>query len=251
MLLFAPPALQAPPSTEAPRAPLALDLSGALARARSENPMLRAAKARVDERRGLITTTRADALPQLTLVGDFTRARDVSMLNSGFANLAPSLGLPLSALAGTRSIYTSQANLTQPLFYWGKLGTAVEIAKMGEKEAAYGFSTSELDVLHGVAKAYLAVLTAQAEQEVVETRRKTAEQFVSDVKARLEAQTATELDRLRAESELLAVIPEALQADANVKRALEVLNGQLGLDPKTPLALAELGQPEAACQTCR
>ncbi len=79
---------------------------------------------------------------------------------------------------------------------------------------------------------------------MVETRRKTAEQFVSDVKARLEAQTATELDRLRAESELLAVIPEALQADANVKRALEVLNGQLGLDPKTPLALAQLGQPE-------
>ncbi|WP_257311687.1 TolC family protein [Geothrix fuzhouensis] len=243
MLLFAPPALQAPPSTEAPRAPLALDLSGALTRARSENPMLRAAKARVDERRGLITSTRADALPQLTLIGDFTRARDVSILNSGFADSAAAFGLTPSSLVGARSIYTSQANLTQPLFYWGKLGTAVEIAKMGEKEAAYGFSTSELDVLHGVAKAYLAVLTAQAEQEVVETRRKTAEQFVSDVKARLEAQTATELDRLRAESELLAVIPEALQADANVKRALEVLNGQLGLDPKTPLALAQLGQP--------
>ncbi|WP_257306341.1 TolC family protein [Geothrix campi] len=248
MLLFAPPALQAQAPVEAPRAPLALDLPGALSRARSENPMLRAAKARVDERRGLITSTRADALPQLTLVGDFTRARDVSMLNSGFADLAPSLGLPLSALAGTRSVYTSQANLTQPLFYWGKLGTAIDIAKMGEKEAAYGFSTSELDTLHGVAKAYLAVLVAQAEQEVVETRRKTAEQFVSDVKARLEAQTATELDRLRAESELLAVIPEALQAEANVKRALEVLNGQLGLDPKTPLALAELGQPEPAAR---
>ena len=256
MLLISPPTLQAPAPTLAPipapvpaeapasPSPLALDLSGALARARAENPMLRAAKARVDERRGLITSTRADALPQLTLIGDFTRARDVSMLNSGFAVMAPSLGLPLSALAGTRSIYTSQANLTQPLFYWGKLGTAINIAKMGEKEAGYGFTTAELDVLHGVAKAYLTVLTAQAEQEVVETRRKTAEQFVSDVKARLEAQTATELDRLRAESELLAVIPEALQADANVKRALEVLNGQLGLDPKTPLALAQLGQPE-------
>jgi len=248
MLLISPPALQAPAPAEAPRAPLALDLSGALARARNENPMLRAAKARVDERRGLITSTRADALPQVTLIGDFTRARDVSILNSGFADSAAAFGLSPTSLVGARSIYTSQANLTQPLFYWGKLGTAVEIAKMGEQEAAYGFSTSELDVLHGVAKAYLAVLVAQAEQEVVETRRKTAEQFVSDVKARLEAQTATELDRLRAESELLAVIPEALQADASVKRALEVLNGQLGLDPKAPLTLAELGQPEPAAR---
>ncbi|HCZ33389.1 MAG TPA: hypothetical protein DHV93_08000 [Holophagaceae bacterium] len=245
MLLISPPALQAPAPAEAPRAPLALDLSGALSRARSENAMLRAAKARVEERRGLITTTRADALPQLTLVGDFTRVRDVSILNSGFADSAAAFGLSPDSLVGARSIYTGQANLVQPLFYWGKLGTAVDIAKMGEQEAALAFTTSELDVLHGVAGAYLAVLAAQAELEVVEARRKTAEQFVSDVKARLESQSATELDRLRAESELLAVIPEALQAEGQVKRAMEVLNGQLGLDPKTPILLAPLGLPEA------
>jgi outer membrane protein TolC len=81
--------------------------------------------------------------------------------------------------------------------------------------------------------------------EVVAVRQKTAEQFVSDVKAKLEAQSATELDRLRAESELLAVIPESLQAEARVKKATEVLNGQLGLDPRAPLALVELGLPEA------
>jgi len=243
-MLIAPPAIQAP--APAPKAPLALDLQGALARARAENPMLRAAKARVEERRGLITTTRADALPQLTLVGDFTRVRDVSMLNSGFADLAPKLGIPLGSLVGARGVYTGQANLTQPLFYWGKLGTAVDIALMGEKEAALGFTTTELDVLHRVARAYLGVLAAQAEQEVIDTRRRTAEQFVSDVKARLESQTATELDRLRAESELLAVVPEALQAEANLRRAMEVLNGQLGLDPRTPIALAVLGLPDAS-----
>ena len=254
MLLMSPPALQAPaltfPAPEAPTqgTPISLDLSGALARARNENPMLQAAKARVDERQGLITSTRADALPQLTLMGDFTRMRDVSMLNSSFADLAPSFGFPASSLVSTRSIYTSQANLTQPLFYWGKLGTAVDIAKMGAQEASLAYTTSELDILHGVAKAYLAVLSAQAEQEVIGTRRKTAEQFVSDVKAKLEAQSATELDRLRAESEWLAVIPEALQADAQVKRAVEMLNGQLGLDPKTPVILANLGLPEAGAK---
>jgi multidrug efflux system outer membrane protein len=210
--------------------------------------MLRAAKARVDERRGLITTTRADALPQLTLMGDFTRARDVSILNSGFADSAAAFGISPTSLVGARSIYTSQANLTQPLFYWGKLGTAVDIAMMGAQEATLAYTTSELDILHGVARAYLAVLSAQAEQEVIASRRKTAEQFVSDVKAKLEAQSATELDRLRAESELLAVIPEALQADAQVQRALEVLNGQLGLDPKTPTVLASLGLPEAGAK---
>lgn len=254
MFLISPPALQAPAQTApviqapTPDARLALDLSGALSRARSENAMLRAAMARVEERRGLITTTRADALPQLTLIGDFTRVRDVSILNSGFADSAVKFGLTPDSLVGARSIYTSQANLVQPLFYWGKLGTAVDIAQMGAKEATLAYTTSELDVLHGVARAYLSVLAAQAEQEVIDSRRKTAEQFVSDVKAKLESQTATELDRLRAESEWLAVIPEALQADAQVKRAMEVLNGQLGLDPKTPLALVDLGQPEAGAK---
>jgi outer membrane protein TolC len=253
LLLFPPtiqaPALMPPPSDHViPQAPLTLDLPGALSRARNENSLLRAAKARVEERRGLITSTRADALPQLTLVGDFTRARDVSLLNSGFADSAAVFGISPNSLVGARSIYTSQANLTQPLFYWGKLGTAIEIARMGEKEAGFGYTTSELDILHGVAKAYLGVLTAQAEQEVIESRLKTAEQFVSDVKAKLEAQTATELDRLRAESELLAVIPESLQADAQVKRAREVLNGQLGLDPRTPLTLAAMGLPEASAK---
>jgi outer membrane protein TolC len=252
MLLIALPTLQAqvltspPVQIAAPGTPLALDLSDALSRARNENPMLRAAKARMEERRGLITSTRADALPQLTLVGDFTRTRDVSLLNSSFAKDAAMFGLAPDSLVGAQSLYTTQANLTQPLFYWGKLGTAIDIARMGEREAGFSYTTSELDVLHGVAKAYLAVLSAQAEQEVIETRRKTAEQFASDVKARLEAQTATELDRLRAESELLAVIPDSLQAEADVRRAMEVLNGQLGLDPRTPIVLEGLGLPEIA-----
>jgi len=236
-MLFLPPAQVA----EAPRPEaLSFDLPGALTRAKAENPMLQAAKARVEERRGLITTTRADALPQVTLVADFTRTRDVSILNSGMGAI---LAHPESMVM-PRNFFTTQAAISQPLFYWGKLGTAVEVAKMGEREATYSYTTAELETLHGVAGAYINVLMCQAELEVVQTRLQTAEQFLSDVKARLEAQTATELDRLRAESEYLAVVPENLQADANFKRAIEILNGQLGLDPKTPLKLADLGMPD-------
>jgi len=238
-----PPADIAPP---APAPSVTLDLAGALDRARNENPMLRAAKARVEERQGLITTTRADALPQLSLNGDFTRVRDVSLLTG---NIGPSLsafGLNAESLVTPYNVYSTQATLSQPLFYWGKLGTAVEVAKMGEKEAAFAYTTAELDTLHGVAKAYLNVLAAQAELEVIKTRLKTAEQFLSDVKAKLEAQSATELDRLRAESEYLGVVPENLQAEANYQRAVELLNGQLGLDPRTPLTLADPGVPDPA-----
>lgn len=248
MVPFAPPALQIPalasPPAPRPSAALTLDLAQALVRAKAENPQIRAAQARVEERTGLITSTRADALPQISLIGDFTRVRDVSLLNSGFGDSAAAFGLDPTALVGARNIYTGQATLTQPLFYWGKLGTAIKVAKMGQKEAGYAYTTAELDVLHGVAKAYLAVLAAQANLEVVAVRKQAADAFLADVKAKLDAQTATELDLLRAESESLAVEPENLQAQADLDRAVEVLDGQLGLDPKTPLALASLGQPD-------
>ena len=244
-MLFLPPAPPALVAEVPAQEALTLDMAGALSRARAENPSIRAARARVEERRGLITATRADALPQFTLVGDFTRMRDVSMLNSSLGENIGSIfpGLSANALVAPRSYYTTQATASQPLFYWGKLGTAIEVAKMGEKEASFAYTTAELEILHGVAKAYLAVLSTGAELEVVESRKKTAEQFLADVKAKLEAQSATELDRLRAESEFLAVVPESLQAEANHKRAVEILNGQLGQDPRTPLKLAELGLP--------
>lgn len=224
LFLFVPALVEAPPS----QAPLDLDLSGALSRARAENPSLRAAKAKVAERQGLITSTRADALPQLSLAGDYTRLRDVSILNSNMGDSIAQMGLKLDQLVAPVQTYTAQANLSQPVFAWGKLGTAIQVAKMGEREAAYAFTTTELDVLHGAANAYVAVLSAQAELEVVAARKKTAERFLEDVKAKLEAQTATELDRLRAESEYWSVVPEMLQAEANVKRAMELLASQLG-----------------------
>ena len=241
-MLFFPPVAEV--AQQPPVPSRAFDLNGALAEARAQNPLLKAAKARVEERQGLITATRADALPQVTLSGDYTRLRDDSLLLGGTGAAMAAFGLNPSQLVSPYNVYSTQASLTQPLYYWGKLGTAIDVAKMGEREASFAFTTTELDTLHAVAKSYIAVLAAQAELEVVKTRLKTAEQFLADVEAKLEAQTATELDRLRAESEYLGVIPENLQAEANYKRAMELFNGQLALDPRTPLNLSDPGVPD-------
>jgi outer membrane protein TolC len=196
------PFLLAAVAAPAPQPPAAaFDLAGALARARAENALLKAAKARVEERTGLITATRADALPQLTFTGDFTRIRDVSFLVGDVGpTFAQQFGISPSQLVSPYNVYTAQATVSQPLFYWGKLGTALKVAQMGEQEASLAYTTVELDTLHGVARAYIGVLAAQAELEVVQARLATAETFVADIKAKLDVQAATELDLLRAES---------------------------------------------------
>ncbi len=227
-----------------PAAPLRFDLKGALGRAKEQNALLKAAAARVDERRGLITAIRADALPQLSALGDFTRNRDVSILNSSFGDTAASLGFDKNSLVSPRSVYTTQLSLSQPLYYFGKLNSALEVAKVGEQEALAAYTTAELDTLHGVAKAYLAVLGAQAQLDVVAVRLKTSERFLEDVKSKLDAQSATHLDLLRAQAELQGVLPEVLQAKADFARAVELLDGQLGIDPRAALSLAPLEVPE-------
>jgi outer membrane protein TolC len=236
MLLMPPTQVAAPPTPQAP-APLTFTLEGALRRAKQENALLKAAVARVEERRSLITTARADALPQLTALGDYTRTRDVSLLNSPFGD---SLGPAAANFIAPRNIYTTQLSLSQPIFAWGKLSGAVDVAKVGEAEAKASFTTSELDILHGVAKAYLGVLNAQAQLDVVQVRKDTAKKLLEDIQNKLDAQSATRLDLLRAQAELEGVEPEALQAQANYQHAVELLNGQLGLDPRTPLALETL-----------
>ena len=250
-MLFMPPAQVAEPSramvpstSPAPVQDLRIDLPGALARARGENAQLKAAQARVDERRSLITATRADALPQLSAIADFTRLRDVSILNSNFGERAAQfVGFSPESLVGARSVYTAQLNLSQPLFYFGKLRSTLAVAKVGEQEARAAYTTSELDILHGVAKAYLNVLGAKAQLEVVAVRRKAAERFLEDVKSKLAEQSATQLDLLRAQAELQGVIPDSLQIESEYQRAMELLDGQLGLDPRTPLTLADLERP--------
>ncbi len=224
--------------------PLRFDLKSALARAKEQNALLKAAAARVEERRGLIIATRADALPQFNASADFTRNRDVSILNSSFVDSPLFSGFDKNTLVGARSFYTTQFSLSQPIFYFGKLNSAVEVAKIGQQEAQAAYTTAELDTLHGVAKAYLAVLGAEAQLDVVAVRLKTSERFLEDVKSKLEVQSATQLDLLRAQAELQGVIPDVLQAKADFARALEVLDGQLGLDPSTPLRLEKLPVPD-------
>ena len=108
MFLFPAALLEAPAPAAAP---VELDLSGALARARAENAMVRAARARIDERKGLITSVRADALPQVSMFNDFTRVRDVSILNSGFGDSAAQFGFKPEALVGARNMYSSRLDL--------------------------------------------------------------------------------------------------------------------------------------------
>jgi len=249
MIFFSPPAVvdyQEGPSGQQVK----LDFAGALSRAKAENPLLKAAKAVVDERKGLIKTVKADIYPNFTVTSDFSRVKDVSMLNSSFGeSLTGGAGgdspfpIDLSALTAPRTYYSTNIGITQPLFYFGKISTAIKVAKMGESESESALVTSELNVLHGVAKAYLAVLSAKAEAEVIHSRKLAAEQFLRDVTAKLEVQSATKLDRLRAESELYAVLPDELQADANLQRAKEALCGLLGLDPRTDLELSDMGLP--------
>lgn len=205
---------------------MVFDLAGAIARAKNENIMLRAAKAKVAERKGVITSVRANALPKLTLESSYSKNADERRKTD---------------IGG----YDAKIHITQPLFHWGELDSALRAAKTSKQEANFGYATTELDILHRVAEAYVNVLVAKAELEIIQVRLKTTEQLLANIKAKMDMQAATKLDLLRAESEHLSVFPENLKTEANYKHALEWLSSQLALSPTVTLELVSLGLPDS------
>lgn len=204
-----------------------LDLSSVLERAKRENYILRVAKSKIDERNSLIVSTRADMFPQVSISSSINRQFDAT-----------------NASNDANNSYATNINITQPIFYWGKFSSSVDAAKVSVEEANSAYQTVELDILHSIAKDYIEVLIAKADIEVIQFRLKTAEQFLSNIKAKLDMQTATQLDLLRAESEYLAVLPENLRAEAKYKKVLENLANKLALDHESLLILSDPGSPK-------
>lgn len=203
---------------------IALDLASALTLAKNDNPILKVAKAKVKERHGLIVSARADALPQFGVSGNATRRSDLPDLK-----VHNHLGVKVT--------------VSQPLFHWGTISSSVKAACSGEQEAKFHYDVVELDVLHGVAISYASALIAKAELEVIQTKLKTAEQFLATIKAKLETQTATTLDLLRAESDYLMAAQDKLQIETRYKNALVSLNNKLAISQDITLKLSDLGTP--------
>jgi outer membrane protein len=256
------PALLALLTVAPPLGAESLSRAQAVARALDVNPDVKKGLQDLVRLEGLITEARADALPELTAYGTFTRYRDPSFLNSSsFDKFPPEFKDQLQPVPA--NIYEGSAQLKQTIFSF-KLGHAIHAAHYG-----HAFGQEELHrVKHLVAlvavEAYNDFLLGLERVRIAEKSVRQKEMQLEVARNRRAAGVVTDLDVLRfqvnlendratlvreqgasdiARGRLNAVMVRPIDAPITPSDALAYVPFEIGIDAAVQEAWE--GRPEA------
>jgi outer membrane protein TolC len=228
-----------------PAAPTVLTLDQALAEAESQNPDLRAARARLRQSEELGAEAWSAYLPNVTASGGYTRnayavsfpaatgyvVRDLGVPQGG-ANLPGTETTEVAVPVGVQNIaiqklnvWSAGARLSQPLIAPTTV-VAIKSAYLSERSAALTTENTRREIIYAVAAAYInAASFAEAvnvQRELLEVRllfeRDAEARFAIGVVAKV-ALLRAQIDRTRAEEDLV----RARNAYASAKSSLAAL----------------------------
>lgn len=219
-----------------PVAAVEVDLASAVEMALTQNPGLKAVEEQRQEVEGGITEARADAFPQLALVSSWSRSRNPSLLNS------PDFEEFLQDFPGgtfeprEQELKSYGVEVTQPVFTFGKIGAAVDLAHQVADVAEARIDTARLDIALAAAEAYFEVEAARRALETVEEQEKARREALAVIEARYEIGEATRLELLQSQATLAELLPALALAEGRLGQARARLRAVLGLPAGEPLA---------------
>ncbi|HUU27800.1 MAG TPA: TolC family protein [archaeon] len=221
--------------------------------AMEHNRDILAVKQQIAERRGQVIEARADAFPQLNLSISSFRMRDPGFLNSTFGQALlkgesisgdgenGGMPFPIEAIMPRPITYYDMVmNVSQPIFTWGKVSNAVQLAKMGINDIDLSLEAMRQDVAYQVTSAYYDVLLAQETIAMYEKSIETQKRYLRQTRDFFELGDATRLDVLRAEAQLAATEPGLLEANNSLIQAQKNLNFLLGRPLDSELYTADV-----------
>ncbi|HTW81053.1 MAG TPA: TolC family protein [Terracidiphilus sp.] len=217
----------------AQQAPVRLTLEDAIHRALEANLSVLEAQTRVEEDQGTKTRTQAALLPRVSAQ---TYANYQNRDLRAFGISVP--GLPLPNVVGPFSNYDfriyAQQNVLDLASYrsWKASQRAIDADKLSEQDAR--------DMIVRVAASlYLTAQSAAARTQAAQSRVTDSVTLLKLAQDRHDAGTATGVDVLRAQVQLANDRQSLLEADNQYKQSLLELARNLGMNPGTPLELAE------------
>jgi outer membrane protein TolC len=215
------------------QAPVRLTLEDAIHRALEANLSVLEARTRTDEDQGAETRSKAALLPR---VNAQTYANYQNRDLRAFGISVP--GLPLPNVVGPFSNYDFRIYAQQNLFDLGSLHTwrasqrALDADKLSEQDAR------DL-IVRMAASLYLNAQSAAARTQAAQSRVTDSSTLLKLAQDRHDAGTATGVDVLRAQVQLANDKQALLEADNQYKQSLLSLARNLGMNPGSPLELAE------------
>ncbi len=220
---------------------VALTLEDALARALGQSEEVRLARASVELADAQVTSTRAQALPQLNSSLRYTRTYHSPFQTKGFtlpdslkfspdstasvlerlayleqnaknAGLSGMSGLFGSLPLGRPNAYVASLNASQVLYSGGRTGAALRIAADYKRAAQSDYVEQVSEIALQVRRAYVRAALAQQLEGIAQAALDQALAFRAQQQLRLDAGSASELDLLRAEVSAENLRPQLVEA---------------------------------------
>jgi outer membrane protein len=226
----APPAPTSPPGGSAAQ-PVSLSLSEALKRALEANPAVAQARLEVAAQTSQKKAVLSSILPHVSVAASGTRNSLESSFGSGDEKRVI---LP-------RDDWNSRLTLTQPIYAGQRERKAYDQAKIGIENARQSTLSAEDALLLNVVADYFAVLEGEELIEVEQKNLALAEQRRKQATDLYEAGETTQVERLRAETD----VKSSQRQLAAARQRREVAVGRLRLDLalEGPIAVSDPGEP--------
>jgi outer membrane protein len=221
---------------------LPLTLGEAVKLALDRHQDIAKARAGAEALKGKIREVRAQALPDIQIVGNAMRWRDPSLLNASGLDKFPE-ELRSALVPSAVNIFDYSVTVKQPLFTQGKIGTGLRLASIEAEGALSEIDRAQQDVALSTVKSFYDLLWAQRYRALVAETQEQKKRHAEMARTRYKNGVATEVDVLRSDVAVSNGVPELLRAENAIRQARALLNYYVGrpLDAATVLA-GDFGQ---------
>jgi outer membrane protein TolC len=135
--------------------------------------------------------------------------------------------------AQEHNYFSLSASLMQPLFTWGKIRGAIDLAALQADSAGNDLAAQRRDIQREVSRAWDGALLAAGSMEVLKRLKETAAEVVNDRQKAFDDGTTNREAVLQAQSDLAQIASKLVDAEQARLTSLESLGILTGLDPST------------------
>ncbi|MGF1483652.1 MAG: TolC family protein [Opitutales bacterium] len=209
---------------------LAFDLNDALRYALQHNFAIARAREQIEAQHGIFIQARAEALPEVLVLGSYGRVSENRLNEFGPGNLASSQS------------WIIDVEVRQTLYSGGRITANLRAEKRLREAALLEWRSVVHDELLRVRESFYEVQLAQARIGVEEEALELLEEQLNDVQKRFDVGSAPRFDLLRARVAVANQRPELIRVRNDLRVALVELREALGLRTQAN-GLERLDQP--------
>jgi HAE1 family hydrophobic/amphiphilic exporter-1 len=214
---------------------LTLTLADALELAIEQNRDLKNAEEYRHWVQGRYVEERAAAFPHLTLEGNAARQRDKSQ-QALFGEFFPA----------QQDVYSAQAGVTQAIFTWGQVRSAIHGAHEAILDAEHRKESSRQQVVFEVTRAFYDVVLMREVKDIAAQNLVQKERHLDEANRKYAEGTATDYDVLAAEVAVENARPEVIRATNALNSARDRLRFLLAIESGEVDASGQLTPADAA-----